>query len=181
MARSSFIDIDATLRYRYNQPIMPYLIDGHNLIPKIPSLSLEDLDDEDKLIELLQAFCQQRGKNIEVIFDNAPPGFPRAHRFGRVTARFTRAGLTADDAIKTRLEGLHGAARNWTVVSSDHSVQIAAHAARANLLSSEDFSRLLRQTLDTTTQETASLKEEPLDPDEVDEWLQIFKKRHDNR
>jgi predicted RNA-binding protein with PIN domain len=160
---------------------MPYLIDGHNLIPKIPSLSLADLDDENKLIELLQSFCQKRGKDVEVFFDNAPPGYPRARRFGKLTARFSRTGHTADDAIKARLKSLRGAARNWTVVSSDRSVQTAAHAARANLLSSEDFSQLLRQTLDSSAQETTTLKDEPLDPNEVEEWLQIFKKRHDQR
>ena len=50
---------------------MPYLIDGHNLIPKIPGLSLEMLDDEDRLIELLQEFARVRRQRIEVFFDQA--------------------------------------------------------------------------------------------------------------
>ena len=37
---------------------MPYLIDGHNLIPKVAGLSLKAVDDEMQLIELLQEFCR---------------------------------------------------------------------------------------------------------------------------
>ena len=36
---------------------MPYLIDGHNLIPKL-GLRLESLDDEMELIAILQEFCR---------------------------------------------------------------------------------------------------------------------------
>ena len=35
---------------------MSYLIDGHNLIPKIPGLTLRQMDDENELIEILQRF-----------------------------------------------------------------------------------------------------------------------------
>ena len=37
---------------------MPYLIDGHNLIPKVRGLSLQSMDDEMELVELLQEFCR---------------------------------------------------------------------------------------------------------------------------
>ena len=53
---------------------MPYIIDGHNLIPRIPDLSLQDIDDEMQLVEMLQDFCRISRKKVEVYFDNAPPG-----------------------------------------------------------------------------------------------------------
>jgi hypothetical protein len=33
---------------------MPYIVDGHNLIPKVPGLNLQDMEDELQLVELLQ-------------------------------------------------------------------------------------------------------------------------------
>src|SRR5512137_1181649 len=98
---------------------MPYLVDGHNLIPKIPGLNLQALDDEEQLIQLLQEYCRRERKQVEVFFDNAPPGGVRARTFGLVTARFVRQGSTADQAIRERLVRLGRLARNWTVVSSD--------------------------------------------------------------
>lgn len=57
---------------------MPYLIDGHNLIPKIHTLSIKAIDDEIELVKMLQVFCQRKRKHAEVFFDNAHPGRPRA-------------------------------------------------------------------------------------------------------
>jgi predicted RNA-binding protein with PIN domain len=79
----------------------------------------------------------------EVYFDNAPAGQPRARKFGLVTARFARAGQSADSLIHAHLQRLERSARNWTVVSSDHQVQAAARAARAKFISSETFARML--------------------------------------
>ena len=43
---------------------MPYLIDGHNLIPKL-GLRLDSLDDEEQLIPRLQEFCRLRRAQVE--------------------------------------------------------------------------------------------------------------------
>ena len=158
---------------------MPYLIDGHNLIPKITGLSLNEVDDEIRLIELLQIFCQRKRKKVEIFFDKALPGQPRARNFGAVLAYFVRAGQTADAAIQARLRQLDRAKPNWTVISSDHSVQAAAHAAKAHVLSSEAFARLLSQTLKEAHSPTPTENETPLSPDEVNEWLRIFKSKPD--
>lgn len=151
---------------------MPYLIDGHNLIPKIPGLTLEQIDDEMRLIEMLQEFCRISRKQAEVFFDRAPAGQAGAQVYGMVVARFIREGVTADQAIRKKLNRLAGEARNWTVVSSDQEVQAAARASRAHLLASEDFARQLLSTLAPQ----GSLPEEKPDiaPEEVDEWLKLF-------
>src|SRR5512140_382011 len=97
---------------RYNLP-MPYLIDGHNLVPKIPGMSLEDVDDEQRLLGMLGEFCRKTRKQAEVFFDNAPPGGVRARNLGLLIARFIRQGMTADEAIRQRLQRLGREARNW--------------------------------------------------------------------
>jgi predicted RNA-binding protein with PIN domain len=153
---------------------MPYIIDGHNLIPRIPGLDLASLDDEVQLIEMVQEFCRLRRKRAEVYFDNAPPGQPKARHYGQVLARFVRAGQTADDAIRARLLRLGAEARNWTVVSSDQQIQIAARAARAQSIGSEEFARLLMDTLRQGERAPGNDAEGSLGAGEVQEWLDLF-------
>jgi len=158
---------------------MPIIIDGHNLIPKIPGLSLQAIDDEMQLIEMLQEYCRRSRKQAEVFFDNAPPGTPRARNFTNLTARFVREGQTADQAIRSKLKRLGGEARNWTVVSSDREVQSSARAVRASVIPSEIFARQLLQTLAQSNQERETL-EKTLSEEEIDEWLELFGSDEEN-
>ena len=152
---------------------MPYLIDGHNLIPKISGLNLTQIDDEVQLIALLQEFCRLSRKQIEVFFDNAPPGQPRVRTYGTVIARSVRSGKTADQAIQEKLKRLGRGARNWSVVSSDREVQAMAHAAHAQVISSEEFATQLASVLAASEPGKAN-DEAALDPREIDEWLDLF-------
>jgi predicted RNA-binding protein with PIN domain len=153
---------------------MPYLIDGHNLIPKIPGMDLGAVDDEMQLIEMLQEFCRRRRKQAEVYFDNAPPGQPRARNYGVVIARFARAGLSADALIRVHLQRLGRSARNWTVVSSDHQVQASARAARAQFVSSEVFARDMLVALREAPPEPDAEGEVDMSSEELDDWLALF-------
>lgn len=160
---------------------MPYLIDGHNLIGQLPQISLAEIEDEQRLIEILQVFCHQHGRTAEVYFDNAPPGVPRARRYGRVTAYYSRAGKSADQAIFERLHRLGKEARNWTVVSSDHQVQAMAKAVRAKVLSSAEFARQLKGTAAQKGTPSPEKGDNPqLGSDEIEEWLNLFKKKPQN-
>jgi predicted RNA-binding protein with PIN domain len=142
-------------------------------------MNLGEIDDETQLIEMLQEFCRRRRKQVEVYFDNAPAGQPRARKFGLVTARFARTGQSADSLIHAHLQRLGRSARNWTVVSSDHQVQAAARAARSRFISSEEFARELLAALGSSqTEEVLSESgaegESGLSPEELDEWLSLF-------
>jgi len=152
---------------------MPYIIDGHNLIPKVPGLSLEDLDDEQQLVNLLQDFCRVKQKKVEVFFDNAPAGSSGARTFGCVVARFIRQGRTADQAILEKLRRLEGDARNWTVVSSDREVRNSARSVRAKSMRVEEFAQELSALAAERLQEIQELDKD-LSTREVDEWLEIF-------
>jgi predicted RNA-binding protein with PIN domain len=149
---------------------MPYLIDGHNLIPKL-GLRLDSIDDEMQLIGVLQEFCRLQRRDAEVYFDGAPVGQARAQKFGIVTAHFVRLGTTADSAIKIRLEKLGRAARNWIVVSSDHEVQNSARTVHADVISSDKFAILLRKATPLKSKSDAGSK---LYPEEVEAWLKLF-------
>ena len=156
---------------------MPYLIDGHNLVPRA-GLRLDSIDDEMELIALLQEFCRRDGKQVEVYFDGAPPSQAGTRKLGSVRAVFVRQGITADDAIRNRLKKLGRDARNWTVVSSDRQVQAEARAASAEILSSDTFAALLKQG-DPSAEKPK--EDKPLSPTEVDEWLKLFEQRNPNK
>src|SRR5215510_9304953 len=107
---------------------MAYLIDGHNLIPKL-GLRLDAIDDEMELIAILQEFCRREHKQLEVYFDGAPAAHAGTRKLGAVTAHFVPLGKTADNAIRNHLKQLGKSAKNWIVVTSDHQVQVEARAA----------------------------------------------------
>ncbi len=150
---------------------MPYIIDGHNLIPRV-GLKLNALDDEMQLVVILREFCRINKKKIDVYFDGAPPGENGKRKFGAVTAHFVRQGRTADDAIRAQLQKLGKAARNWTVVSSDREVQASAKSVRAKVLSSDEFAQKLEDA--RCAPPNTSVEEKALSAEDVDQWLEIF-------
>jgi predicted RNA-binding protein with PIN domain len=154
---------------------MPYLIDGHNLVPKISGMSLKMLDDEDRLIEMLQLFARVRRQRVEVFFDQAPPTRGGKKMAGMVSVHYVRTGKTADQAIVERLRQLGKSARNWTVVTSDRQVRAEARERESRLASSEEFAaqlQMARQEAQTTQKENPA----PPGPDELEEWLRLFGK-----
>lgn len=158
---------------------MPYLIDGHNLIPKLPGLSLHSLDDEVQLIQRLQEFCRRTGKSVEVYFDNAPLDQARTQRFGSVKAHFIRTGYTADEAIIARLRTLGRAARNWYVVSSDRQIIAAAKATHAQIISAERFTQLIIEDQPDGGVSPEVDADLSLGPDEINVWLDLFNQDDD--
>jgi predicted RNA-binding protein with PIN domain len=150
---------------------MPYLIDGHNLIPKL-GLKLSDADDELELARTLQEFARLRRQQIEVYFDGAPPASARTGKVGTVTLHFISSGSSADSAIRARLNNMAKSAKNWTVVSSDREVQNSAKVNGAKVISSEEFVELLRETLHKSVK--TNVDDKKLSKTEVEEWLKLF-------
>ncbi len=153
---------------------MPFLIDGHNLIPKL-GLSLRSVDDEMQLVARLQDYCRVERKQVEVYFDGAPAGQVGTRRLGLVTAHFVRLGSTADAAIRARLKSLGRAARNWTVITSDRAVQAEARAVSATVISSDAFARQVNAS--TRAAGKGSAPEAEMSDAEVEEWLRLFREK----
>jgi predicted RNA-binding protein with PIN domain len=155
---------------------MPYLIDGHNLIPKL-GLHLDSADDEMELAAILSEFARLKRQQVEVYFDGAPVGHAGTRRLGTVRAHFVRLGQTADDAMRARLSAMGKSAKNWTVVSSDREVQSAAHIHQAKFISSEDFVRLIREARSSASKSHTA--DEKISSEEVEDWLKLFNdKKH---
>ena len=149
---------------------MPYLIDGHNLIPKL-GLRLDSVEDELELVATLQEFCRLERRQVEVYFDGAPTSHAGTRKMGSVTAHFVPRSSNADHAIRNRLKKLGKAAQNWIVVSSDHQVQADARNARAEILSSDEFAKAIKHVMNSPQ---ASKGERVVSKDELDAWLKLF-------
>lgn len=155
---------------------MIMIIDGHNLIPHMPGISLADPDDEVQLIQLLQSYCRIHRKSAEVYFDKAPAGQARTYTTGRVKAVFVPTARTADDAIVARLKQLGKRARNCTVISSDRQVQQAARAVHAAVLSATAFAADWRELSDQSPE--LERPDQPLTDDEVAYWQALFENKN---
>lgn len=152
---------------------MPYLIDGHNLIPKI-GLRLDSVDDEMELVSILQEFARIKRQQVDVYFDGAPIGQAGMRKLGTVRAHFVKLGQTADNAIRARLINMAKESKNWIVVSSDREVQSAARINQAQYLSSEEFVKILK-TMKSSAAKVNGDQEKKLSSSEVNEWLKIFR------
>ena len=153
---------------------MPYLIDGHNLVPHVPGINLSDLDDEIALVQILQRFANKRRSTIEVYFDHAQTTQTRSQKHGLVRAFFVRQTSTADDAIRARLSQLGNGAKNWTVVSSDREILVEARSYQSSILTAPEFAGILREQL-SGTQQGEDKNEVPDQSNlEVDYWLDQF-------
>lgn len=158
-----------------------YIIDGHNLIGKMPGLSLEDADDELRLIEYLQQFARLRRKAVEVYFDRAPVGRSGTRSYGRIKAHFVPDHSTADQAIARRLTEMGRQARNVILVTSDRQVQANGRSAQARVQQSEVFAEELVSILQTAQKNPAQspgvdvaqwLAEFKIDPEQADKPIE---------
>ena len=152
---------------------MPYLIDGHNLIARLPDIDLEDPDDEAKLVTKLRGFAAGRRKKCTVIFDGGLPGGKSSMSNKAVKVIFAAAFHTnADSLLKQRIRKTRDAA-NWTLVSSDNDVLDCARSHKMKCMTSAEFSRQLRRKPRQQDPRGESAQVH-VPKQEVDEWLDIF-------
>ncbi|MBN1659411.1 MAG: NYN domain-containing protein [Anaerolineae bacterium] len=154
---------------------MPILIDGHNLIGQLSSISLGDPDDEEVLVRLLRAYRARSGKAVTVIFD---PGDRSALatrcRSGGVEVVFAAPGLTADMVIKHRVNKSANP-QSIVVVTSDRILAEAVAGIGARVQDAREFGALLEGSAgDSSAEETPAWKEQRLSPEEVEAWLSMF-------
>jgi predicted RNA-binding protein with PIN domain len=151
---------------------VPILIDGHNLIGRLSTLSLADPDDEEGLIRVLRSYQAHTGKAVTVVFD--PGGafaLPSARRQGRFEAVFAPHGSTADAIIIRRIKKSRNP-RGWLVVTSDRELANVVEGLGARVEGADTFAARLEAL--GTGAGSGDWREEPLSSDQVDAWLQIF-------
>lgn len=151
---------------------MPFLIDGHNLVGRMPDLRLDDPDDEAKLVMRLRTYCARTGKRATVVFDHGLPG-GRSYELsgGGVDVVFASTGRSADGILRERLRRARDP-RGLTVVTSDRQVISTAQARGAQVMRSEEFAARLSASRRVQTLEVGT--DADLSPEEVEEWLKVF-------
>lgn len=155
---------------------MHYLIDGHNLISAMPDISLDDPDDEIKLLLVLRSWAVARRKReVTVIFDGGlPGGYQQRLSTSRINVVFASEGRTADSLLIRRIKSVPNPPE-YTLVSSDRAVQTAANRRKMAVLSSEAFAQKLQEQEEPSPKPKVEESEEPaLSNEEVAEWLALF-------
>ena len=150
---------------------MPYLIDGHNLIQSLNRISIQDPNDEAKLVGVLRGFMIGQGKKCIVFFDRGLLGGASRLSCSRVQVIFANTGQEADTRIINQIRNLTNPT-TWTLVSSDSKIRKFASTRNLNLLHSSEFAKQLE------TQKAQQVKKEdmdtPISAAELQEWYEIF-------
>jgi predicted RNA-binding protein with PIN domain len=154
---------------------MQWLIDGHNLIGQMPTLHLDDPNDEAKLLEYLRRYRAKTGHGITVVFDSGLAYRPgETKKQGGITIQFASHGQTADQIIMQRVRRVKNS-QAIMVVTSDRAIQQVAQQKGVRVLESAAFARqLLPRSSTQAGHDEGSRADIKLSPDEVNEWLTLF-------
>ncbi|MFH0736508.1 MAG: NYN domain-containing protein [bacterium] len=119
-----------------------YLIDGNNIIHKMPKLyklaKKSEQGTREKLTFLLDRYFYNKNINCTVYFD----GFVKeAIKTNKIKIQYSN-NKTADDLIRNDIEGAKNP-RQFTIVSSDLGITDLARVCSCKIIKSEDFGKLL--------------------------------------
>lgn len=155
---------------------MHYLIDGHNLIAKIPDINLNDPNDEVELILRLKSWAAANPKRkVTVYFDGGlPGGIEQRLSTSDIKVIFAPEGKTADSLIIKRIRKIKNPPEH-TLVTSDQQIITEAQKRRLRHLRAETFAAKMGQEKQKRTAPPPSETDDPQISDlEVAEWLELF-------
>lgn len=150
--------------------IMPYLVDGNNVMAQIVGWHRDKAGARRKLIHNLAQFVKVHRSKVQVVFDGVPDDdFPEGLKYKSVRVLYARPGSDADTRIKD-LVRKSSFVKDLVVVTSDRALSSQVKAQGAKVMPSGRFRKLLDEAKAVLLERSAS--EEPVD---VDEWLEFFK------
>lgn len=158
---------------------MGYLIDGHNVIGQMKSISLADPQDEAKLVIKLMGLSARTRKKCVVVFDGGLPGGWSKLSSSPVEVVFASLHSNADRVMRERIR-LTQDPGQWVVVTSDREVAAAAVARKMATIRSSDFAAELEgKALGTRApgklpEDKGELPNPVVSPGEVAYWLKQF-------
>lgn len=152
---------------------MPYLIDGHNLIGRLPDIDLNDPNDEALLVQKLTGFVARTRKRCVVVFDSGLPGGESRLSTHGVKVVFASHLSNADQVIIERISNATNPTA-WTVVSSDNQVLDAAARRKMKTLRAAEFAEILRRPIPPGQPGPDLAADVHLSDNEVDDWLRLF-------
>ena len=121
---------------------MRFLIDGHNLIHAMTSISIEDPDDEAKLVSALRSHMIGQNDKCTVIFDGGLPGGHSHLSCSRVQVIFANTGQEADQRLIKHILKENNPT-SCVLVSSDSRIKTVAQRRKMKVLLAQDFSKMM--------------------------------------
>ncbi len=156
---------------------MHYLIDGHNLIAKLPDIDLSDPDDEIQLVLKLRQWTAVSAKRVvTVYFDGGIPGGHNVNLSNsRVKVIFVSQGKTADSLLIARINRVKNPPE-YRLVTSDQEIIDAATKRKMQHIRSEKFALHLSQDKEERMLPGPTITDDdPVISDaEVAQWLDLF-------
>lgn len=156
---------------------MHYLIDGHNLIAKLPDINLSDPDDEIQLVLKLRQWTAVSAKRVVTVFFDG--GIPGGHNVNLSNAQvkviFVSEGKTADSLLIARINRVKNPPE-FVLVTSDQEIIAAANQRKMKHMRSEKFAlRLSTDRAERTQPRPTHTADDPIISDaEVAHWLDLF-------
>jgi predicted RNA-binding protein with PIN domain len=145
-----------------------YIIDGNNVIGKVPELfKLQKSDKQrsrEQLVYLLQRYFHNKKINLTLHFDGFA-NIPLPLSKGKIIYSENK---TADSLIKENIERIKNR-KNIILVTSDNELKNFGKACSCTIVSSKDFGKMLTKG--------SSIDEEKLRTEEIndiEEWKRIF-------
>jgi predicted RNA-binding protein with PIN domain len=159
-------------------PEEAYIIDGYNVIHKIPDIkALMETDLQsarEKFVFLLDTYFSKKRNQVYIVFDgcNDISTF-NIHSTPKIRVLFSKRYQKADILIKTLLDERKNKALT-TIVSSDHEVYQYGKVSRCNVMKSEDFIKKIKaKSFDYEN----TIKNRTLSSNEIELWKQLFNKK----
>ncbi len=153
---------------------MPVIVDGHNLIGKMSSVSLADPDDEEKLVKLLLRHLRHGKQKAIVVFDKGCERDLMPSQMGsRLRVIFAPPGSSADAVIIDMIKKDPNP-KGLTIVSSDNEIRRCARSRRARLMFAEDLARELES--EPKPHHKHMIGKEKPERIDVAEWADFFRK-----
>ena len=146
---------------------MPVLVDGNNLLHRLPPESRS----REQVRRLSLELARHEHMHITVVFDGPPPsGSPLQEDLGNVTVVYSDS-QSADDAVVARLpQGT--AAKNWVVVTGDRELARRSKQRGATVRPLGEWQAKLKRVPQPDSKHEPALSEA-----EVEEWEVYFSQR----
>ena len=151
---------------------MNFIVDGHNLIGSlshITQISLQDYDDEFKLVMLLrQVATVKKGRQILVVFDRGVYSTQSLNGYG-VTCHFATSPQDADGVIIGKMRRLTKPSE-WSLVSNDRRIIDVANQVGVRHTSNQMFIQHMMRKSNTKAEYHDEKPEVPLSASEIEVW-----------
>ena len=159
---------------------MPLLIDGHNLIGSgaLEDISLEDEDDEARLVRRLRVWRSNYRGDVTVVFDRGIVGGASRELSGAgVNVIFARDPQEADDWIRRRI---HQRQQGLTVVTNDWALRQEAKLYDVETWQADEFVQRMTSgksgpdSAGDNKVERGAETDVDLSEGDLNEWIDLF-------